>query len=339
MTQFTSGVSAYQDCPEEEAMPEAPCVWRQGNTRLLDYGSLPECQPDAPPVLVVPSLVNRSYILDLNKKTSLLRDMLQRGLRPFLVDWDTPGEEEKDYGTSDYIMSPLQNALNWVSEAQGRAVGVVGYCMGGTLCVPLAQYNPDRITGVAFLATPWDFHADNQNTVPVLKAMAPSIEVYLKTLGHLPVDVLQAMFAGLDPYQTTNKFRKFSKLAASDEKLGEKRKLFVAMEDWLNDGVPLTENVARECLLGWYLENTPAAGKWVVGPGPADPSEIIPAQLVIIPELDYIVPPRSSEALFNSLDNATCMHLSSGHIGMVIGSRAKSLLFKPLSEWLLSVSQ
>ena len=43
-------------------------------SRLLDFGMCPEAtNPNGPPVLVVPSLINRAYILDLNENCSLLR--------------------------------------------------------------------------------------------------------------------------------------------------------------------------------------------------------------------------------------------------------------------------
>ncbi len=37
------------------------------------------------------------------------------------------------------------------------------------------------------------------------------------------------------------------------------------LEDWLNDGAPLAGPTARECLVGWYGDNLPGTGKWVVG--------------------------------------------------------------------------
>ena len=40
--------------------PEPPTLWSAGATRLLDYGPARR-----PPLLVVPSLINRAYILDL----------------------------------------------------------------------------------------------------------------------------------------------------------------------------------------------------------------------------------------------------------------------------------
>ena len=71
-----------------------PVLWREGASRLLDYG---KGQEDAPVVFVIPSLVNRYHILDLDGSQSFLRDLSKRGFRPLLLDWGSPAEDEKDF--------------------------------------------------------------------------------------------------------------------------------------------------------------------------------------------------------------------------------------------------
>ena len=48
-------------------------------------------------MLVVPSLINRWEVLDLTAEKSLLRAMAAHGLRPYLVDWGTPNDEERRF--------------------------------------------------------------------------------------------------------------------------------------------------------------------------------------------------------------------------------------------------
>src|SRR3546814_17470322 len=92
------------------------------------------------PVLVVPSLFNRGYILDLSAGRSFLRWLADQGFRPFLVDWDSPGEAERRFDLTDYVAGRLEAALNVVLDATGgRPVAVLGYCMGGLLALALAQ--------------------------------------------------------------------------------------------------------------------------------------------------------------------------------------------------------
>src|SRR3546814_15568197 len=50
----------------------------------------------------------------------------------------------------------------------------------------------------------------------------------------LEVDVLQGFFWALDPFTALKKFTQFATLAPDSDAA----RRFVAMEDWLNDGVP-----------------------------------------------------------------------------------------------------
>src|SRR5690606_9100699 len=112
-------------------------------------------------VLVVPSLINRAYVLDLTAERSLLRWLARQGLRPLLLDWGRPGAEERAFTLTDYVTGRLSRALDaTLAEAKAPPV-VVGYCMGGLLALGLALARQRALTGLALLATPWDFHAEN----------------------------------------------------------------------------------------------------------------------------------------------------------------------------------
>ncbi|TAN59243.1 MAG: poly-beta-hydroxybutyrate polymerase, partial [Magnetospirillum sp.] len=135
---FLAGIEAYRHHRYCRHLTPPPTVWRQGTTRLLDYRR-PETDRDATPVLVVPSLINRAYILDLTAKRSVMRYMADKGLAPFLVDWDAPGPEEMGFTLTDYIAGRLTAALDQVITLTGRKPAVVGYCMGGLLALALGQ--------------------------------------------------------------------------------------------------------------------------------------------------------------------------------------------------------
>ena len=121
---------------------------------------------------------------------------------------------------------------------------LAGYCMGGTLAVAAAARRPDLVRALALLAAPWDFHAGNQARAHAGGGMLPLLEPALAFNDTLPVDVLQVLFAMLDPWGVADKYRAFARL----DPASERARLFVALEDWLNDGVPLAAPVARECL-------------------------------------------------------------------------------------------
>ena len=317
-----AGIAAYRRHPFRRDLPDPPTLWAEGETRLLDFGG------DGPPVLFVPSLINRAYVLDLAQGRSMLRWLAQAGLRPLLLDWGWPGEAERRFSLTDYIAGRLERAIG----AVGAPVVLAGYCMGGLLALAAAQRRPERVTALALLATPWDFHAADPERAQAVARMLPLLEPAMAFAQALPVDALQILFALLDPYGIGDKYRGFARLDPD----GERARLFVALEDWLNDGTPLAAPVARECLDGWYGHNTPARLQWRVAGLPVDPSELRLPTFVAVPARDRIVPPESARPLADAIAGATLHTPGAGHIGMAAGSTAEAALWRPLRDWVLA---
>lgn len=323
--QVLTGVERYRHHPYRRDLEDPPAVWAEGASRLLDYG------PDGGvPVLFVPSLINRAYILDLSAERSLLRWLAGQGVRPFLMDWGTPGPWERQLTLTDLIAGRLDRALDAVADLCRRRVAVAGYCMGGLLATALVLRRCKSVSGLALLATPWDFHAEDAATARGVAAFFQPFGPLLDGWGELPTDAIQALFACLDPYLVLRKFRQFARMDPD----GAPARAFVALEDWLNDGVALPAAVARDTLAGWYGRNDPAAGRWMVAGLPVDPAAIGVPTLALIPERDRIVPPASALRLAELIPKAQIVAPPLGHIGMVVGSGAKNGVWRPLAEWL-----
>src|SRR5277367_107364 len=119
------GIAAYRRHSWQRELIDPPTIWEEGSTRLLDYGPA-----DGVPLFVVPSLVNRAYVLDLMLGHSMLRYMADQGVRPLLLDWGFPGEIERGFSLSDYIAGRLERALAFAASRAGGALALCGYCMG-----------------------------------------------------------------------------------------------------------------------------------------------------------------------------------------------------------------
>ncbi len=327
------GLQAYRAHPYGRDLEDPPEVWREGSSRLLDYGARKGRKAGGTagtPLLVVPSLINRAYILDLSEETSLLRWLAKRGFRPFLMDWDRPGPDERSFTLTDYVAGRLERALDRVLELCGQPPRLLGYCMGGLLALALAARRGRDVSGLALLATPWDFHAEQAAQARLAGASLSALGPVVDALGELPVDAIQAFFAGLDPLLVVRKFVAFAGLERDDPKALQ----FVALEDWLNDGVPLAGPVARECLAGWYGQNTTGRGQWRIAGQPVLPERISPPSLCVLPYHDRIVPPASAEALARALPDCTPCRPSVGHVGMMASGVAKTRVWRPLAAWL-----
>lgn len=332
LDRLATGVLAYRNSTVRRDMVEAPTAWEEGSTQLLDYAPFSgrERHDELLPILVVPSLVNRWHVLDLSPERSLMRAMARAGLRPFLVDWGSPGELERGFDSTAYV-ERLRRALAHVRRTSGRKPGVLGYCMGGTLVVALARLQAADISALVPMAAPWDFHADRSGQ-SFIEAFGPALARLADQMGELPPDIQSMLFWSLDPWQVVRKFERFSAAAPDASTTRD----FVLLEDWLNEGAALAGPVARECLVDWYGRNLPGRGRWKVGGRLVRPRDIDVPSLVLIPSGDRIVPPASAGALCGSagLARAERLELPLGHIGMVTSGRAPDLCWAPLIAWL-----
>lgn len=316
-----AGIAAYRADPYVREMRDPPAIWEESESRLLDYGGT------GPSVLFIPSLVNRAYILDLMEGGSMLRWLSGQGLHPYLLDWGWPGETERQFTLTDYIAGRLERAL----AAVPGPVILAGYCMGGLLALAgaLRAQASGKITGLALLATPWDFHAADPEAARRLAETVPALEAIMQFTGTLPIDALNTLFAMVDPHGVGSKYRDF---AAQDKTLPRARR-FVAMEDWLADGVPLPAPVARETLTGWYGANNPARNLWRVAGLAVNPAALSVPAFCAIPARDQLVPAISAQALANALPRTTIIEPAAGHIGMVAGTNAQTALWRPFAAW------
>jgi polyhydroxyalkanoate synthase len=315
-----AGIAAYRAHPYRRIIADPPAIFAESETRVLDYGG------EGPKILFVPSLVNRAYILDLMEDASFMRWLAANGAHPYLLDWGWPGEIERKFSLTDYIAGRLERAI----AAIPGPIILAGYCMGGLLALAAALRAPEKFSALALLATPWDFHAADAAQAKKLADSLAYLDPVMNLSGTLPIDALQTLFTMIDPFGVGEKYRDFSK----QESVSPRAQRFVAMEDWLADGVPLAAPIARETLGGWYGANSPAAGTWRVAGLPVSPEKLSLPCFIATPARDKLVPPESARPLAAAIQSATYLEPNAGHIGMIAGTHARETLWKPFKSWL-----
>lgn len=321
---FLKGIDSYQTHPYKRLASDPPILWQRGATRVLDYGD--SKNSNAPIAVCIPSLVNRSYIFDLSKENSMLRYLSRKDIHPILVDWGDMSGQERTFDLTDYIEKDLKPILELLSP---RPIYLVGYCMGGLMATALAQIT-QKIKGLVLLATPWNFHTDNTWMVPYLHASSDMLEQAIDLANELPGEVIQLLFNSLNPMSFVKKFRSLGQSKGDAETLNK----FAAVEDWLNDCVPLAPKVAKECLFGWYRDNAPHLGAWKVAGQTIRPEKLHIPSLAIIPQRDVVVPPDSAQALAHKLPSCHVVKPQLGHIGLMVGRSARKEVWDTIAHFI-----
>ena len=293
-----------------------PVIARAGRAVVRDYGG------SGPATLFVPSLINPPDVLDIDPKRSLLRWLATQGLRPLLLDWGSPLPEERELSVAGHVETMLLPLI----DAIGMPVSLVGYCLGGTMAIAAAAMRP--VTALALIATPWRFGDYPESTRAALADLWRTAEPATDALGVLPMEILQAAFWRLDPKRTIAKYEAHGLRDPADPQ----SQAFVRLEDWANDGPPLTRGAAHELFLDLFADDAPGKGKWRVGGTNIDPRALTMPVLEIASTIDRIVPAATTPGVGERHD------LELGHVGMIVGSRAKQSLWEPLAEWLSRVT-
>lgn len=309
-----AGLRAYQHATRGAPLPAMPVVAEAGRASLRDYGG------DGPPVLFVPSLINPPHVLDLDAERSLLRWLAANGHHPLMIDWGTPTPGEAELGIAAHVETMLLPLLRTIDGP----VALAGYCLGGTMALAAAARHPVR--ALALIATPWRFAGYAPSAREGMAALWRSARAPTDALGLLPMEVLQAGFWQIDPARTVRKYEAFAALDPASPAAAA----FIALEDWANDGAPLTRGAAAELLEGFHARDLPGTGMWQVAGAPIDPAAIRCPVLDIMSSTDSIVPAAAAAALPGS----TRLTLALGHVGMIIGGRARAALWEPLARWL-----
>ncbi|RHW16626.1 alpha/beta hydrolase [Sphingomonas gilva] len=310
-----AGLRRYQAADRglpRDAMPEAA---RTGRACLRDYGG------GGPPLVVVPSLINPPFVLDLAAHNSLMRWLATRGVRPLLVDWGTPRPDERGRDVAAHVEELLLPLI----DALGERPLLAGYCLGGTMALAAAAIRPPR--ALALIAAPWRFSGFPDAARAEIAALWAEAEPMCRTLGLVPMEVLQSGFWKLDPARTVAKYEAFADLPEDSAEAAA----FVALEDWANAGAPLTYAAGAE-MFRLFAEDATGRGAWRVGDAAVDPHALSCPVADFVSLTDRIVPAASATGLPGRRE------LTSGHVGMIVGSRARAQLWEPLADFLCAAA-
>lgn len=309
------GLRVYQRA-ERRAPLVRPIAAEAGRARLLQCGNA------GLPVILVPSLINPARILDLAPDQSLLAYLAGAGFRGLLLDWGDPAPAESQLGIAGHVEQYLVPLI----EAVGEPVHLVGYCLGGTMAVAAAMIAGPRVRSLSLLATPWHFDGYPPDARETLAALWRSTRKDAEQIGMLPIEVLQTAFWSIDPERTVSKYAALAQHGDDAARIAR----FAALEDWANDGAPLTAAAGRDLFEDFVEQDLPGRGLWRVGGAPVVPDRLPCPVAQVTAAADRIAPTET--ALRGVMTSAS----PAGHVGMVVGSHARQHCWDVLLRWLES---
>jgi polyhydroxyalkanoate synthase subunit PhaC len=308
-------------------------VWRRDKAELWRYRSEGESVRHSPPILIVHSLVSRSYVLDLMPNNSMIRYLLGEGFDVFLLDWGVADPAEAANTLEDYVDDYIPEAIAaTLREAGAEEVNVIGYCFGGVLTLLLAAGHPELpIRSLVTLATPADYSKMGFMSQMFASGRLDPDDVIDET-GLVSSSRMDEGFQSLKPTdQIVQQVNLFQNLWNDEFVEG-----FLAMNQWARDQVPFPGAAFRQTVQVLIRDNALMRGVVPFGRGEVRLADVKMPYLNVFAEQDTIVPSVASEPITELVgsEDASELRLQSGHVGFVAGRQAAKVARPQIADWI-----
>jgi polyhydroxyalkanoate synthase subunit PhaC len=321
-------LAAARDCAP--GVSEKEEVWRSGKLRLYRYRSIAKPSSEVP-LLIVYALVNRPYMMDLEKDRSLVRGLLSRGLDVYLIDWGYPDGADRHLSLAYYLEELLAGCVEEILRRHSSdRLNLLGVCQGGVLSLCFSALHPERVRNLITMVTPVDFHTP----ADLLSKWVRKIDVAAWVGdGNVSGDTLNQLFLSLMPFRLMQ--QKYLELLRGPPDPARIEN-FMRVEHWIFDSPDLAGTAFREFVTWFYQENRLLRGGLEIAGRAVELSTLELPILNLIGKRDHLVPPASSAALARSVasQDVTTLELDLGHIGMYVSARAQREVPPAIADWL-----
>jgi polyhydroxyalkanoate synthase len=289
------------------------------------------------PVLIVTSLVNQPYILDLVPGQSMVEHLLKQGFDIYMIEWGRPRREHTALTLEDHVLDRLPRCVERVLQRSGEEqLSMIGYCVGGLLSVLYAALHaPDSkvsgpIKNLVCMAAP--VNSDGLESLKAWMGEGFDEEALLEHYGNVPADWVQNTLRALRP---------FGKVAGAMNLLNqidneEVVRSNLRMGKWETDNIPFPGGVFRQMVRDFLRGNKLVQGEWVLGGRRVDLSRIKVPFLHLLAADDHITPYAAARDLVRMVagEDKQEIVVKGGHVGLVAGRGAQTRMWPALEGWL-----
>lgn len=294
-------------------------------TRLAEILQYTPTTPQvrAAPVVLVPPWINKFYIMDLRRESSLVGHLVDAGFTVFLISWKNPDASYRDVGFAEYILEGVVAAKEVAAAVTGEpSPAAIGFCIGGMLLAMaqawLAARGEPTFRALTLLAAMVDFEEPGPIKVFIDERSIRHIEDLMDRRGYHTSQEMASSFAFLRSVDLVWSYFVEGYL------LGRKPPAF-DMLAWNADGTRMPARFHSDYLRGMYLDNVLRVPNAVEVAGvPLDLGRIREDLYVVASERDHIAPAEMVYRVGRYVEGGVrFVRASGGHIAGIINPPAR----------------
>ncbi|MFJ5770952.1 class III poly(R)-hydroxyalkanoic acid synthase subunit PhaC [Psychrobacillus sp. NPDC093180] len=326
------------DAEPEVGQTPKEVIWTKNKSKLYRYQPAIK-KTNKVPILMIYALINKPYILDLYPGNSLIEHLTNKGHDVYLLDWGTPGYEDRNMKLDDYIVDYIPRAVSKVLKtSKAKDITLLGYCMGGTMtAIFTALYPQLPIRNLILMTSPIDFK-DAGHYSNWLDKRYFQLDKLVDTLGNIPFELIDFGNKLLNPI--SNVVGPYISLAdrVENEDFVLNWKL---MQKWLNDGIPFPGESYRQWIRDFYQDNKLINDQLTVRGRKVELANIKANLLNISATRDNIALPQQIAPLNDKVSskNKTLHIVETGHVSVVTGRKAINEIHPYIEKWVTDNSK
>ena len=285
------------------------------------------------PLLLIPPLMVRPYIYDLQPDHSLLSALRDAGFDVFVVDFGVPDREDREVRLDDYVLDYVPTSIEkTLSQSGAPGVALVGYCMGGLFgLMHVATHEDPRVRALCTIGSPVNFRRMGVLSVGA-RISAPAMDPVLAVLGNVPGELSSLVFKLLSIPRIARSYVDLLRRRDDARHLSS----FLAINHWINDMIPYPREAFRQMFHEIIVGNKLREGTLTFGGRRCDPGRVGCPVLAFAGEHDAIARPDSTREIIGLVgaDDRRLITVPAGHVGVVAGHNAPEQVWRPMMAWL-----
>lgn len=291
-------------------------VWKK-NKSTLYFHPAKERKYEIP-LFFVYSLLNKPYILDIGEGSSVIGGLTERGYDVYLLDWGSPGYEDKDLSLDDYILDFLENAVKRAIRHSGaKEISLIGYCLGGTISAIFTSITKLPIKNLVLATVPIDFSIGivPDKWLKGLQSGLLNFDRFAEVYGVISPDIMYAMFRGLSPVYISPYVNLMTR--ANDTNYVEKWR---RMDKWTKDSASFAGASFKQLFNDLYKDNKLFKGELKIGGNLVDLKNIKCPLFVLSTSRDTLVLEPQSLPVMDmvSSEDKTYQVVDAGHVSLAL---------------------